>query len=355
VWVPNQAPTATATATPVSGKTPLTVQFVGAGSSDADGAVTSYLWDFKDGNTSTSPNPTNVFTTAGVYNVTLTVTDDDGATNTATRTITVVDNVAPVAAAAATPTSGKAIFTTFSFSAAASTDSDGVITGYTWNFGDGNVASGATPSHVYAAAGTYSATVTVTDNNGATDTETVSVTVADNVAPTAAAAATPSSGKTNIATFSFSSAGSADSDGTVVGYSWDFGDGSPASTAENPTKVFTTAGVYPVTLTVTDNNGATGTATVTVTVVDNVAPTTSPTVNLTEGTTATNFNFAANAADSDGTVTSILWNFGNGTFANTANVSNKKFTAPGTYNVTVTVTDNNGASTTSAPITITIS
>jgi PKD repeat protein len=86
-----------------------------------------------------------------------------------------------------------------------------------------------------------------------------------------------------------------------------------------------------------------------------VAPTTSPTVNLTEGTTATNFNFAANAADSDGTVTSILWNFGNGTFANTANVSNKKFTAPGTYNVTVTVTDNNGASTTSAPITITIS
>ena len=68
---------------------------------------------------------------------------------------------------------------------------------------------------------------------------------------------------------------------------------------------------------------------------DNVAPTASPTVNLTSGTTATNFNFTANGADSDGTVTAYFWNFGDGTFATTANPTNKKFTAPGTYNVTV--------------------
>ncbi|MFN7148268.1 MAG: PKD domain-containing protein, partial [Microthrixaceae bacterium] len=110
-----------------------------------------------------------------------------------------------------------------------------------------------------------------------------------------------------------------------------------------------------VELTVTDDNGATDTATVQVTVLDNVAPSTSPTVNLTSGTAAvTNFNFAANAADSDGTVTAYSWNFGDGTFATIANPSNKKFNLPGTYNVTVTVTDNNGAQTTSAPITITI-
>ena len=75
----------------------------------------------------------------------------------------------------------------------------------------------------------------------------------------------PTSGKTNIANFQFSSAGSSDSDGTIAGFSWNFGDGSPVSTAANPTKVFTTAGVYPVTLTVTDDNGATDTETVTVT------------------------------------------------------------------------------------------
>ena len=89
--------------------------------------------------------------------------------------------------------------------------------------------------------------------------------------------------------------------------------------------------------------------------VDNLAPTTAPTVNLNSGTTATNFNFTANAADADGTVTAYFWNFGTtGTFATTANPTNKKFTAPGTYSVTVTVTDNNGAQTTSAPIIITI-
>jgi PKD repeat protein len=97
------------------------------------------------------------------------------------------------------------------------------------------------------------------------------------------------------------------------------------------------------------------TATQVITVVDNVYPTTAPTVNLTSGTAATNFNFSANAGDADGTVASYFWNFGNSTFASTANVANKKFTTgPGTYSVTVTVTDDNGAQTTSAPIIITI-
>ena len=355
VWPENQAPTADVVATPESGKTPLTVQFDGTASADADGTVSTYEWDFDDGDTSSSASPLHEFTAAGTYEVTLTVTDDDGATDTETVTITAADNVAPIADAAVAPASGKATFTTFEFDGSGSTDSDGTVAGYAWDFGDGDTGSGATPSHVYAAAGEYEVTLTVTDDNGATDTATLTVSVAENVAPTAAAASTPTAGKTNITTFQLSSAGSSDSDGTIAGYSWDFGDGSPASSAENPTKVFSTAGVYPVTLTVTDDNGATDTETVTITVLDNVAPSTSPTVNLTSGTTATNFNFAANAVDSDGTVTTYLWNFGNGTFATTANVSNKKFTAPGTYNVTVTVTDDNGAQTTSAPITITIS
>jgi PKD repeat protein len=355
VWPENQAPTADAVAAPESGKTPLTVQFDGSASADADGTIASYEWDFGDGGSSTDAEPLYEFDTAGTYEVTLTVTDDDGATDTASVTISVVDNVAPTASAQVSPANGKAVFTTFEFDGAGSADSDGTIESYEWDFGDGITSSSVSPSHVYAAAGVYEATLTVTDDNGATDTDSVTVTVVDNVAPTAAAAATPTSGKTTFTTFQFSSAGSADSDGTIAAYSWDFGDGGPGSSAENPTKVFSAAGVYEVTLTVTDDNGATDTESVTVTVLDNVAPTTAPTVNLTSGTTATNFNFAANAADSDGTVTSVLWNFGNGTFASNANVSNKKFTAPGTYEVTVTVTDNNGAQTTSAPITITIS
>jgi PKD repeat protein len=282
------------------------------------------------------------------------VTDDDGATGSTTKVITVADNVAPTADAQVSPATAKAVFDTFTFNGSASTDSDGTVVGYAWDFGDGGTASVANPTHVYAASGSYTATLTVTDDNGATGTSTVAVTVVDNLAPTAAAAVTPSTAKAIFGTFTFSSAGSSDSDGTIAGYLWDFGDGT-TSTNANPTKVYATSGVRTVTLTVTDDNGATGTASTTVTVVDNVAPSAAPSVNLTSGGTTTNFNFAANAADTDGTVTSYFWNFGNGTFATTANVNNKKFPAAGTYNVTVTVTDNNGAATTSAPITITIS
>jgi PKD repeat protein len=355
VWPVNQAPTAAISATPQSGKTPLTVSFDAAGSTDVDGSVTAYNWDFGDGSPTTSDvDPTHTYTAAGSYTATLTVTDDDGATGSTTKVITVADNVAPTADAQVSPATAKAVFDTFTFNGSASTDSDGTVVGYAWDFGDGGTASVANPTHVYAASGSYTATLTVTDDNGATGTSTVAVTVVDNLAPTAAAAVTPSTAKAIFGTFTFSSAGSSDSDGTIAGYLWDFGDGT-TSTNANPTKVYATSGVRTVTLTVTDDNGATGTASTTVTVVDNVAPSAAPSVNLTSGGTTTNFNFAANAADTDGTVTSYFWNFGNGTFATTANVNNKKFPAAGTYNVTVTVTDNNGAATTSAPITITIS
>jgi PKD repeat protein len=295
-----------------------------------------------------------VYTTAGTFTATLTVTDNQGATDTETTTITTENNVAPVAAAAVTPGSGKSVFTTFSFSSAGSTDSDGTIVGYSWDFGDGSPLDGSpNPTHVYATAGNRTATLTVTDDNGATNSKTVSVNTVDNVAPTAAAQVTPGSGKTSITTFTFGSVGSADSDGSFT-RSWDFGDGSPAATSASPTHLYNAAGNYTVTLTVTDDNGATATATVPVSVLDNVLPTVAPTVNLTSGTTATNFNFTANAADSDGTVTAYLWTFGDGTFATTANPTNKKFNTPGTYNVTVRATDNNGAQKTSAPITITV-
>ena len=356
IGAPNQEPVAAATVDPSSGKTNITnFAFDASGSTDADGTVNSYAWTFGDGGTSSSATPNHTYTAAGTYTATVTVTDNQGATGSKSVTVTVVDNVLPVAEADATPTSGKAVFTTFAFSSAGSSDSDGSIVGYSWDFGDGTPAdNAANPTHVYNAAGTYTATLTVTDDNGATKSKSTSVTVVDNIAPTAAAQVTPSAGKTNITTFTFGSVGTADSDGTFT-RSWDFGDGTATSSAASPTHLYTSAGTYNVVLTVTDDNGATATAGVTVTVLDNVAPTASPSVSTTSGSTSTTFSFTANAADSDGTVASYLWNFGDGTFATTANPSTKKFLTPGTYNVTVRVTDNNGAQTTSAPITITVS
>ena len=160
-------------------------------------------------------------------------------------------------------TAGSAI----SFSSTGSSDPDGSIATYSWTFGDGATSSQANPSHSYAAAGSYTATLTVTDNQGAQATDQAAVTVASagggNQAPVANAGG-PYSGTVG-ASVSFSSAGSSDPDGSIASYSWSFGDGG-SSSDPNPAHAYAAAGSYTATLTVTDNLGATGSAQAAVTV-----------------------------------------------------------------------------------------
>ncbi len=160
-------------------------------------------------------------------------------------------------------TAGAAI----SFSSAGSSDPDGTIASYAWTFGDGGTSTLANPTHSYAAAGFYTATLTVTDNQGATGSDQASVTVSGggggNISPTAVAGG-PYGGQAGAA-ISFSSAGSTDPDGSIASYSWDFGDGGSSALA-NPAHIYAAAGSFTATLTVTDNQGATGSAQATVTV-----------------------------------------------------------------------------------------
>ena len=143
-----------------------------------------------------------------------------------------------------------------------STDSDGTIASRNWNFGDGTSSTVASPSHTYAAAGTYTVALTVTDNGGATNTVSKSVTVSSGTnAPPVANFSASTSGLT--ANFTDSST---DSDGTIASRNWNFGDGSAASTATNPSHAYAAAGTYTVALTVTDNGGATNTVSKSVTV-----------------------------------------------------------------------------------------
>ena len=149
-----------------------------------------------------------------------------------------------------------------------STDADGQVTAYDWEFGDG-AASAATKDaqHTYSSANTYAVTLTVTDNSGAANaiTKSVQVSTPVNVPPTA--------GFTTVCTdlaCSFTDL-SADSDGTIVGYYWDFGDGAVAPTP-NPGHTFASAGAYLVALTVTDDSGATGALSQQVTVTGSPAP-----------------------------------------------------------------------------------
>jgi PKD repeat protein len=174
----NHAPIASFTSSPSSPATGQSVSFDGSASSDSDGTVTSYSWTFGDGTTGSGAKPTHSYATAASYTVKLTVTDNDGATGSVTHTITVggSSNVPPSASFTFTPgspTTGQSV----ALDGTGSNDPDGSVTGYAWNFGDGATGSGETTSHVYANAGTYTVTLTVTDNDGATGQAQHSVTV----------------------------------------------------------------------------------------------------------------------------------------------------------------------------------
>ena len=164
----NVLPTAAFTSSP----TDLTVAFDSSGSTDPDGTIASYAWNFGDGGTSTAANPNHTYPATGTYTVTLTVTDDRGGIATVSHDVSVLAvNVVPTAAFTSTVD-----FLDVDFDSSGSSDSDGTIDSYAWTFGDGGTSSAANPSHTYAAEGSYNVTLTVTDNRGGTGTVSHSVT-----------------------------------------------------------------------------------------------------------------------------------------------------------------------------------
>jgi len=148
-----------------------TVSFEGSWA-DPDGAVALYTWDFGDGETASGPSPNHTYAIQGTYTVTFTVTDDDGATGSVTKTVTTKPNVAPVS-----QFTSSANELVVSFDGTGSSDPDGDIVGYSWSFGDGGLSTSATPTHTYTAPGTYSVSLAVEDDWGDITSLTKSITV----------------------------------------------------------------------------------------------------------------------------------------------------------------------------------
>lgn len=339
----NLPPVAVITAPPTTGTTGTAVTFNGANSTDADGTVETYAWDFGDGGTGTGAIASYAYTTAGTYTVALTVTDNTGDTNEATTSIIISAgaNQPPVAMINA-PTTGT-VNTAITFDGTGSTDADGNIASYAWDFGDGGTDVGATATYAYTTAGTYTVTLTVTDDAGDTNAATASITISAgaNQPPVAVITAPPTTGTTGTPV-TFNGANSTDADGTIATYAWDFGD-TNMGTGATATHTYTTAGTYTVTLTVTDDAGDMNAATTTITV--STAANQLPVAMITGPTTGTadiELTFdGSGSTDVDGNIATYGWDFGD-TVTDTGATALHTYKEAGTYTITLLVTDNAG-------------
>ncbi|NIN33952.1 MAG: PKD domain-containing protein, partial [Gammaproteobacteria bacterium] len=306
----NRSPVASFTESAETVYTSDVVTFNASDSYDSDGSIVSHFWDFGDSSNATGSVVDHAYADDGNYTVTLTVTDDDGATDSVSATKTVL-NKSPVASfteSAATVYTGNSI----NFNASDSYDPDGNIINYLWDFGDGSNTTGEVASHSYTDDGNYTVTLTVTDDDGAADSATSLKTVL-NRSPVATFTESSETVYTSE-TITFNASNSYDPDGTVVGYFWNFGDGTNA-TGETASHSYTDDGNYTITLTVTDDDGATATSTAAKTVLNRPpVPSFSESAETVYTGEYITFN-ASDCYDSDGWIVEYFWDFGDGSNA----------------------------------------
>ncbi|MCK7555103.1 PKD domain-containing protein [Chitinophaga sedimenti] len=370
----NKAPTSNAGADITVTLPTNTASLDGSGSTDSDGKIATWAWVKKSGpaaggGTITTANAAKTTVTGlveGVYTFTLTVTDDKGATHSDDVIVTVkAGNVAPVAKAGADvtitlPTNSVAL------DGSTSTDADGTITKYAWVKKSGptagTIASAATAKTNVTGLveGTYTFTLTVTDDKGATHADDVIVTVKAAVANAAPVARAGSDMAITLpaSSVSLDGSGSTDSDGTIAKYAWTKVNGPAAGTIASATTAKTSVtglveGTYTFRLTVTDDKGATHSDDVIVTVNPagvNAAPTARAGDDVTIVLPANSVSLdGGNSSDSDGSIASYAWTKVSGptggTIASPAVVkTNITGLVEGTYVYRLTVTDDKGAS-----------
>jgi PKD repeat protein len=338
----NQPPTAVLSVSTSLGNAPVTITASTAGSTDPDGTIVATTIDFGDGSAPViATSASHTYSMPGTFTLTATVTDNMGATASKSATVVVSrPNQSPIAVVAATPNTAYAP-ATVNVSAAGSSDPDGTIASSVISFGDGTTASGLTASHKYSAAGVYTITASVTDNQGASSSASTSVTVkAPEVIVSSPVNGASLPGQVHVVAGGFS--------------------GNPVTTMQIYLDSVMVYSVGSANLDTTITLG-TGTHTLVVKGWDsaghsfyqslNVASTNKAPVaalSVTSGSILAGGSITASSAgssDPDGSIASTVIAFGDGTSAAAVSASHQ-YKLAGTYTVKATVTDNLGASST---------
>ncbi|WP_198364079.1 WD40/YVTN/BNR-like repeat-containing protein [Burkholderia ubonensis] len=315
------------------------VSFHGAGT----GVGIQYRWQFGDGAMASGPQVTHAYASSGKFEVTLTVVDAHGALATSTTVVVVSNLASPPSPPAvlmlngAPPTPGS----TLSFLAISTNDVGGPLT-YAWNFGDGQAATGARVQHAYGATGDYVMSVTATNAAGLSAESTTAIAIVkapvDPTDPPLSPTIVASDEVRAQSAVPFSGDAQPPSSGSVISYTWDFGDGSSTVTGQNVVHTYATGGPRIVRLTVTDSIGRTETATATITVL----PVQPPHSVVIRGPLKVSLrdaaDFMASFENPDGRAVTYAWDFGDG--ATSSNVSPSHiYAAAGQYTVKLKVTN----------------
>ena len=320
-----------------TGNAPLTVRFT----NQSQGQITSFLWFFGDGSTSTQQNPVYTYTRAGIYTITLQVTGPGGTSNVS-RQITVTGINPPVASFTADPVSGPAPLTV-----QFTNRSTGNITAYNWDFGDGNTSTLISPSHTFASVGTYNVILQVTGQGGvSTVVRQITVSNPQIPPPTASFEADPSTGQTPLSvTFRNTT------QGQVTQYLWDFnGDGITDSIDTSPTHVFDTAGTFNVSLVAIGPGGQSRAEVPVIVQAPPEAPVAAFTPSVTSGTRPLTVTFTNQTT---GNATAFAWDFQNdGTPDSSEQNPTFTFEQAGTFTVRLTASGPGGSSTAEATISV---
>lgn len=317
---------------PTSVCVPVTAQFIGSVQASSVSTPVSYLWNFGDpnsgaNNTATTLNATHVYNQAGIYTISLSVTDQVGCVTVSTGVdylmtqkpnpnFAAVDSFVCVGAPVCFINNSQAVMPAT----------------FNWNFGNGNTSNSLSPCTTYSDTGTYTVKLTITDNQGCKDSliktnyiKTISP-QANFVADTTQAPCPPF-----IVNFTSTSTGLA---GNTT-YFWDFGNGA-TSTAQNPTNIYTLPGNYTVKLIVTSGNGCSDTI-----VKTNYIQVNGATANVVSSAQngCNSLSVCFNATQSNSV--SYIWNFGNGTVQAGGDSICYTYASPGNYQPSVIL--NNGA------------
>lgn len=291
--------------------------------------MSSWYWDFGDGNTSWQQHPVHAYDTAGAYMVSLSVTNSNGCVKTVTYPVFV--HPLPVAAF---NVDGTCLHYPSRFTDQ-SVANYGIIDSWEWDFGDGNTSTQQHPNHAYSSPGTYMVRLIIETGIGCRDTAWGLAQVYPLPVVNFTASPICDDYDTYFTDLSIPNAES------IVSWYWQFGDGY-ASYQQHPNHIYAAPGFYDVTLTVENSNGCVADTTLTIEIYS------SPAANFYEsqpvcfGDTIYFYNTSTPGLD---TIVEHFWQFGDGQISYMENPAHL-YAAPGHYVVSLTVTNTNGCTST---------